>query len=115
MFTACGPGLGELTTEAMDGCIAARNPLFVAGRGSEALATPLPPRAEEIANNLRYEQASRIFRSMAESAEDQVTLVCALDLASRHDDGPVWRFIAQYAEHPSPDVAANARKLLAIP
>ncbi len=111
-LAACGSSLVTRTTTAMDACIAVRNPLFTSGRGGVALDTPLPPAADSTANTLNYQRGFEMFKAIAESAEDQVTLVCALDLASRYGDSESTRFITRYLKHPSPDVATAAQILL---
>ncbi len=111
-LTACGPSLTNMAGTAMDSCIAVRNPLFTSGQGGVALDTPLPPDAETIANRLNYQRGFAMFRDIAESAADQATLVCALDLASRYRDGEATRFVTRYLKHPSPDVAKAAQILL---
>jgi len=114
-ITACTPGLTPMVTEAMDGCIAARNPVFTSGRGADALKTPLPEKTEVLAMRLRYQRATNRLQGIATSARDQVTLVCALDLMTHTDDADVRRFVEGYLKHPSPDVASNARLLLDRP
>jgi hypothetical protein len=111
LLTGCGRSLTDMASEAMDACIATRNPLFTAGRGLSALDTPLPPDAEALANRLNYTRASEMFQEVAQEAGDQVTLVCALDLASRWRTSEARKFIAKYAEHPDAAVAEAARRL----
>ena len=113
MLTGCGKNLDTLAVEAMDACIAARNPLFTSGRGAQALDTPLPPAAEETAMRLRYPRASAKFQAIAESAADQVTLVCALDIISRWKNDEARTFVARYAQHPDAAVATAAERLTA--
>jgi hypothetical protein len=111
LLTGCGRSLTDMTIEAMDLCIEARNPLFTGGRGAEALDTPLPPSAEALAKKFNYVLASEKFQEIAKEAGDQVTLVCALDLASRWNDSDARKFVARYAEHPDAAVAAAAQRL----
>jgi hypothetical protein len=99
----------------MDACITARNPLFTAGRGTEALDTPLPPDAEALASRLSYTRASEMFQEVAKEAGDQVTLVCALDLASRWRTREAQVFLRKYTAHPDEAVAEAARRLAAQP
>jgi hypothetical protein len=115
LLSACGESLDTMTTKAMDGCIAARNPVFVSGHGADALKTPLPKDVEALAMRVRYDRAAEIFQTIAENAQDQVTLVCALDIMSHNGDVDVRIFVERYLKHPSPDVALNARLLLDRP
>ncbi len=112
LTAACGPSLSSLAVEAMDLCIEARNPVFVSGGGVSALDTPLPARAEELAGKINYLAAFRIFRSIAEEAESQVVLVCALDYASRFRDETSTKLLQKYLEHPDEAVAQSAQRLL---
>jgi hypothetical protein len=113
LLAGCGESLTDMVTETMDACIAARNPMFVSGRGAEALDTPLPESAQSTAERLNYTRASEMFQEIAREAGDQVTLVCALDLSSRWKHADARKFIARYAEHPDAAVAAAARRLSA--
>ncbi len=115
VLAACGPSLDTLTNVAMESCITARNPIFVSGRGANALDTPLSPEAERLAMKLRYSRGVSIFSQIAEEAPNQVTLVCALDMLSHNGDVDARLFIERYLKHPSPDVATNARLLLDRP
>ena len=115
LLSACGESLTTMTTKAMDGCIAARNPVFVSGHGADALKTPLPKDVEALAMRLRYDRAFKVFQTIAENAKDQVTLVCALDIMSHNSYIDVRIFVERYLKHPSPDVALNARLLLDRP
>jgi len=111
LLAGCGQSLGRMVVETMDACIATRNPLFMSGRGLEALDTPLPAAALATAERLNYSRASEQFQGIATDAGDQVTLVCALDLSSRWKHAEARKFIARYAEHPDAAVAAAARRL----
>jgi len=111
LLAGCGESLNGMVSETMDACIATRNPLFVSGRGAEALDTPLPAEALATAERLNYTRASEMFQGIAKEAGDQVTLVCALDLSSRWKHADARKFIARYAEHPDAAVAAAARRL----
>lgn len=111
LLAGCGESLTDMVSETMDACIAARNPVFVSGRGAEALDTPLPEAARATAERLNYTRASEMFQGIAKDAGDQVTLVCALDLSSRWKHAEARKFIARYAEHPDAAVAAAARRL----
>jgi len=114
-LSGCGSSLTSITTEAMDSCIAARNPAFTGGHGADALKTPLSDRTRALAMKLRYERGFKGLKSIAEHARDQVTLVCALDMISYNGDADVREFLQRYLKHPSPDVALNAKVLLDRP
>jgi hypothetical protein len=109
--TACGDSLTDMVSQTMDACIASRNPLFAAGRGGEALDTPLPPEAAALAERLAYTRASKMFQEIAKEAGDQVTLVCALDGAALWKTAEARKFVARYTEHPDAAVAEAARRL----
>ena len=49
---------------------------------------------------------------IAEGAANQVTLVCALELASYFRNGDVAVLLWKYTKHPDAAVAENAKKLL---
>jgi hypothetical protein len=114
-LSACGSSIATMTTDAMDSCIAARNPVFTSGHGADALKTPLAPHTVELAMKLRYSRGFKTFKAIAENARDQVTLVCALDLMSYNDELDVRLFVQRYLKHPSPDVALNAKLILDRP
>ncbi|MBI3789620.1 MAG: hypothetical protein HY275_01935 [Gemmatimonadetes bacterium] len=113
LLAACGDSLTRRVTRGMDGCIAQRNPLFVAGRGAEAIQLPLTPEVEALASRFNYEAAFRAIKPVAKTAGTQAALTCALEFAARYRDDAAKTFLATYAQHPSPDVAAAARRLLA--
>ena len=112
MLTGCGKTLGTRVTEAMDGCIAQRNPAFKAGQGATALDTPLPDSLSKEAEKLGYQRALTNYERIAESAGDQVSLVCALELASYYKHGDVGVLLWKYTKHPDAAVAESARNLL---
>ena len=109
---ACGKTLGTLTEQAMDGCIAARNTQFTSGKGTSALDTPLPDSVAKAADHLAYARAFVNFQRIAEMARDQVTLVCALELASHYKAGDVGVLLWTYSTHPDAAVAVSAKRLL---
>ncbi len=112
LLAGCGKTLGTLVTEAMDGCITQRNSAFIAGRGATALDTPLPDSLATSAKRLAYQRALTNYERIAETAANQVTLVCALELASYYRNGDVGVLLWKYTKHPDAAVAASARKLL---
>jgi len=110
--TGCGRSLASMSVEAMDLCVEARNPLFVSGRGAQALDTPLPTRAEELAGRMNYLSAHRNFQDIAKDAGSQVVLVCALDFASRYKNPESSAFLRKYTKHPDESIASSAQRLL---
>jgi hypothetical protein len=112
LLAGCGRTLGSLVTEAMDGCIAQRNPAFVSGGGVTALDVPLADSLSVVAKKLAYQRAVTNYERIAETAANQVTLVCALELASYYRNGDVGVLLWKYTKHPDAAVAASARKLL---
>lgn len=114
LLSSCGESLGGRVTRAMDGCIAARNPAFTSGSGASALDTPLPPEVKALAEKLIYARALTSYQAIAESARDQVTLVCSLELASFYRHGDVAVFLWKYTKHPDAGVALNAKRLLQL-
>ncbi len=115
LLAACGPSLDTMATEAMDLCVGARNAAFAAGQAMQAVAIPLPPRAQELGRRMNYVRAFKVYRGIAEEARDQVTLTCALEMASFYRDGEAQRFIARYAKHPDAAVATTAVRLTSDP
>jgi hypothetical protein len=112
VMTACGRTLGSMVNETMDGCIAERNPVFKSGAGATALNTPLPKTVSDLAKRIAYKRALDAFEQYAETAADQVTLVCALELASYYKHGDVAVMIWKYIKHPDAGVSVNAKRLL---
>lgn len=114
-LAACGDGLHARVTRAMDGCVIARNPEFIAGRGATALDTPLPPSADSAAADVAHAFAFDVLREIATEAPTQAVLVCALELGARHDSPATRRWLEPYTRHPDAAVAIAARRLLARP
>ncbi len=112
LVAGCGKTLGTLTEQAMDGCMAVRNPQFKAGQGATALDTPLPDSVRTAADKLAYARAFANFQQITDIAGDQATLVCALELASHYKHGDVAVLLYKYARHPDAGVALSARRLL---
>jgi hypothetical protein len=109
---ACGGGLDARVVPAMDACVAARNPVFVAGNGATALATPLPPAVDSMLVNLRYKAAFERFQEIAAGASTQAILVCALELGAADATPEARRWLQGYLQHPNEPVQAAARTLL---
>lgn len=112
-LTACGKSLGTKITETVDGCLAARNPQFVSGAGAKALDTPLSPALRQLASAVSYGFTLPTFVDLAETAPDQVTLVCALEIASFYRDPDVAVLLTKFSKHPDASVSVNAKRLLA--
>ena len=111
-LAGCGGTLASKIDQAMSGCIGYRNADFVGGRGATSLDRPLPAELSKLADRIAYIRSLRAFESIVESAPDQVTLVCALELASHLNDPAVAVLLTQYASHPDAAVAASAKRLL---
>jgi hypothetical protein len=108
----CGESLNDRVNRAMDGCVAARNPVFVAGGGETALDTPLPPAVDSLARTLAYKYPFEVFKEIATAAKTQAILTCALELGARYDDWETRQWLRTYQQHPSPAVAIAATRLL---
>ena len=111
LLSSCSKSLGPLVTEAMDGCIAVRNPAFKSGNGSTALDTPLPDSLSTAADKIAYARGLKNLEIVVEQAKDQVTLVCALEIASHYKNGDVGVLLYKYTKHPDAAVALSAKKL----
>jgi len=111
-LAGCGGTLAGKIDQAMSGCIGYRNADFVGGRGATSLDRPLPAELSTLADRIAYIRSLRAFESIVESAPDQVTLVCALELASHLNDPEVAVLLTQYSSHPDAAVAASAKRLL---
>lgn len=68
LAAACGESLTSRGNKAMDGCVAQRNPLFVAGKGADAIALPLTAEIAALATRFDYERAFRNFKAVAARA-----------------------------------------------
>ncbi len=111
-LAACGESLSTRVERAMAGCVAQRNPLFVAGKGADAIATPLSAEVTAIAEKLNYERAFRTVKHVAEKAGTQAHLTCALELAARYRSAKTRAWLERYMKHRSPEVAAAAAGLV---
>ncbi len=111
-LAGCGGTLAGKIDQAMIGCIGHRNADFVAGRGATSLGRPLPDPLSKLADRIAYIRSLRVFESIVKSAPDQVTLVCALELASHLKHPEVAVLLTQYSAHPDGAVAASAKRLL---
>ena len=111
-LAGCGGTLAGKIDQAMIGCIGHRNADFVGGRGASSLDRPLPTPLSKLADRIAYIRSLRVFESIVKSAPDQVTLVCALELASHLKHPEVAQLLTQYSAHPDGAVAASAKRLL---
>ena len=111
-LAGCGGTLAGKIDQAMSGCIGYRNPDFVGGRGATTLDRPLPESLSKLADRIAYIRAFRGFELLVKAAPDQVTLVCALELASHLNHPEVAHLLTQYSSHPDAAVAASAKRLL---
>jgi len=112
LLASCGKSLGARVGEAMDGCIELRNPAFTSGNGVTALETPFPDSLVAAVTKIAYQRAFTSYAQIADAARDQVTLVCALELASYLRHGDVAVMLWRYTRHPDAGVAENAKRLL---
>ena len=111
-LAGCGGTLASKIDQAMSGCIGYRNADFVGGRGATSLDRPLPEELSKLADRIAYIRSLRGFESIAKAAPDQVTLVCALELASHLKHPEVAVLLTQYSTHPDGAVASSAKRLL---
>jgi hypothetical protein len=111
-LAGCGGTLAGNIDQAMSGWIGYRNPDFVGGRGATTLDRPLPESLSKLADRIAYIRAFRGFELLVKAAPDQVTLVCALELASHLNHPEVAHLLTQYSSHPDAAVAASAKRLL---
>lgn len=111
-LAGCGGTLAGKIDQAMSGCIGHRNADFVGGRGATSLDRPLPAQLSTLADRIAYIRSLRAFESIVKSAPDQVTLVCALELASHLKHPEVAVLLTQYSTHPDGAVASSAKRLL---
>lgn len=110
--TACGPSVRTKVAMAMEGCMAVRNPLFIAGKADEALATPLPAAIDTLARQTAYSFGFIVYQETADAAETQAELTCALELGSRFEDEDVRTWLRYFSRSPNAPVAQHAQRLL---
>lgn len=108
---ACGPSVQSKVISAMEGCLAVRNPLFKAGRAAEALATKLPAAVDSLADKTAYAFGFVAYQQLAQAAETQAELTCAMELAShyQHDDVAAW--LRTFERSPDAPVSSLAKQL----
>lgn len=111
VITACGAGVRTKVVSAMEGCLAVRNPLFKAGRSDEALATRLPAAVVTLAEETAYEFGFRAYREVADAAETQAELTCALELGAHYEHEDVRAWLLRFTRSPDVAVATLATHL----
>lgn len=115
LSTGCGASVATRVTEAMEGCLAVRNPAFVRGDGERALEVPLPAAVLTMADKTAYAAGLRTYQQAATDAETQAELTCAIELAARYKSDDTREWIATFLRHPNAPVAGLAKRLLAAP
>jgi hypothetical protein len=113
-LVACGGTLGGRVERTMAGCIAARNPAFLEGDPTAALAVPLPPVVDTLARRIAPKYALPVYQAHAAAATTQAELTCALELGAFYVDPETVGWLTPYARHPDAAVATLARRLLAV-
>jgi len=113
VITGCGMGVRTKVVSAMEGCLAVRNPLFKAGKSDEALATRLPAAIVALAEETAYAFGFSAYREVADAAETQAELTCALELGAHYEHEDVRAWLKTFERSPNAPVAAHARRLYA--
>lgn len=109
--SACGPSVQTKVTDAMLGCLTQRNALFKAGRANEALAGKLPAAIDSLADQTAYSFGFALYQQVADAAETQAELTCALELASHYQHEDVRAWLKKFERSPDAPVAAHAKRL----
>jgi hypothetical protein len=110
--TGCGDSLATRVTKAMDGCLSVRNEAFKVGDGEAAIARPLPKSADSLAQITGYTYGLIAYQQLAEGAQTQAELTCALELGSRYNSEDTRQWLRTYLRHPNAPVALLARREL---
>ncbi len=110
-IAACGPSVRTKVANAMEGCLAVRNPLFKAGQAAQALATPLPATIDSLASQTAYSVGFAVYQEAADAAETQAELTCALELGAHYEHGDVRQWLQRFWRSPDASVAQHARRL----
>jgi hypothetical protein len=113
LSTGCGASIRTKVVEAMEGCLAVRNPAFVRGDGDRALTSPLPAAVLTIADRTAYAAGLRTYQQAASDAETQAELTCAMELGARYRSDDTREWLATFTGHPNAPVAHLAARLLA--
>ena len=108
---ACGPSARTKVVNAMEGCLAVRNALFKAGQADQALATPLPAAIDSLADQTAYSVGFNAYQEVAEAAETQAELTCALELGAHYQHEDVRTWLQSFWRSPDAPVAQHARRL----
>ena len=115
LSTGCGASLRTRVIEAMEGCLAVRNPAFVRGDGDRALTLPLPAPVLAMADRTAYASGLRMYQQAAADAETQAELACAIELAARYRNDDTREWLATFTRHPNAPIVNLATRLLAAP
>ncbi len=113
LSTGCGDSVSTRASNAMQGCLDARNPAFVRGEGEQALSLPLPPAVDSLANITAYAVGLKVYMQAADEATTQAELTCALELGSRFKNDATRDWLSTFTRHPNAPVANLAKRLLA--
>ncbi len=113
LSTGCGASIRTKVIEAMEGCLAVRNPAFVRGDGERALEVPLPAAVLTMADKTAYAAGLRTYQQAATDAETQAELTCAIELAAHYKSDDTHEWLATFTRHPNAPVAKLATRLLA--
>ena len=112
LSTGCGASIRTKVIEAMEGCLAVRNPAFVRGDGDRALTLPLPAAVLTMADRTAYAAGLRTYQQAAADAETQAELTCAMELGARYRSDDTREWLATFMRHPNAPVANLAKRLL---
>lgn len=111
LLGACGPSVRTKVAQAMEGCLAVRNPLFKAGQPDKALTVNLPAAVESLAQQTAYTFGFIVYQETADAAETQAELTCALELGAHYEDEEVRQWLQYFSRSPNAPVAAHAKRL----
>ncbi|WP_309672777.1 hypothetical protein [Gemmatimonas sp.] len=112
LSTGCGPSVRTRVANAMQGCLAVRNPAFVRGEGERALSIPLPPAVDSLASGTAYTFGLIVYQETADQATTQAEVTCALELGSRYESEDTREWLGDFSRHPNAPVANLAKRLL---
>ncbi|WP_310571549.1 hypothetical protein [Gemmatimonas sp.] len=112
LSTGCGPSVRTRVANAMQGCLAVRNPAFVRGEGERALSIPLPPAVDSLASGTAYTFGLIVYQETADQATTQAEVTCALELGSRYESEDTRDWLNYFSRHPNAPVANLATRLL---
>ncbi len=112
LSTGCGPSIRTRVADAMEGCLAVRNPSFTRGDGERALAIPLPAAVDSLASGTAYTFGLIVYQETADQATTQAELTCALELGARYESADTRDWLGYFSRHPNAPVANLAKRLL---